>query len=100
MGAAIRATGAAVANTGATQVRAWDASNTRITRTERHYAIHLGTALECCRRVPDMLVMQVTGAGELHEAGAAGSVTGLLKSGRSAVRPAPDHFCDLLKQLN
>jgi hypothetical protein len=41
-----RRTGAAAANTRATQVRVQEASNTRATRTKRHSPAHLGTGVK------------------------------------------------------
>lgn len=67
-------------------MRARDASNTRIIRTVRHYAVHPGTPLQwCCMLLTS--IDESDGAGDLYDGGAPRSTTGLLKGESPAVRP-------------
>jgi hypothetical protein len=58
-----------VANTDATHVRLREGSNTRITRTKRHYPAHVGTPAKMASQAPDRPIAGKLGCGAVSGRG-------------------------------
>src|ERR1039457_6886876 len=60
---------AAAANTAVTHVRLREGSNTRITRTKRHYPAHVGTPAKMASQAPDRPIAGKAGCGAVSGRG-------------------------------